>query len=95
MTQLIWSRSARLQLEKLNDWYAELASDLPLILTLRIETELLKLLDFPQIGSIVADSGSRKWRVRRTPYLTFYRVTRDGIHIMRVVHTRSDWMKAK
>ena len=91
MKRLVWSRSARRQLEQLNDWYAELNPDLPLEFTIRIETALTRLLDLPHIGSPVPDSTSRKWRVRRTPYLIFYRATREGISILKVRHTRSDW----
>ena len=91
MKRIVWSKTARNDLEELNDWFRQFSPDLPLTLTERIEAALPMLLDFPQLGSMVADSSVRKWPARRTPYLIFYRPTPDGIRILKVRHVRSGW----
>ena len=93
MKRIVWSRTARRELEALNDWLAEQDADLPLILTMRVEVELSRLLDHPQVGTVVPDSSSRQWRMRRTPYLIFFRPTREGIRILKVRHAKFDWKR--
>ena len=91
MKRVVWSRTARRELENLNEWYVQFSPDLPLTLTLRVEAALSHLLDFPFLGPNIPDSTKRKWLVRRTPYLVFYRPTRDGVRILSVRHSRSNW----
>ena len=91
MRRIVWSSRARRDLYEANDWYEQASPELPLLLTERVEAGLLKLLEFPNIGSPVPDSSARKWRVRHTPYLIFYRSTADGVRILKVRHVRSNW----
>ena len=91
MRRIVWTRTAGRQLEELNRWYGEISPDLPMTLTERVETGIMKLLDFPLLGPAVPDSIYRKWRVRRTAYLVFYRPTADGILILKIRHDRSNW----
>ena len=91
MKRLLWSRTARRELDEINGWFEQSGPDVPLLMTHRVDAALTRLLDFPLIGSPVPDSGSRKLAVRKTPYLVFYRPTRDGIRVLNVRHARSNW----
>ena len=51
------------------------------------------LLRHPQAGPVIDDSGMRKWRVPRTPYILFYRSTETELRIVRVIHAAQDWQK--
>ena len=51
------------------------------------------LLRHPQAGPVIDDSGLRKWRVPRTPYILFYRFTDTELRIVRVIHAAQDWQK--
>jgi toxin ParE1/3/4 len=51
------------------------------------------LLRHPHAGPVVDDSGLRKWRVARTPYILFYRPTETELRIVRVIHAAQDWRK--
>lgn len=61
----------------------------------RIVLATYLLLENPRGGPRAGKRGRRKW----TPpgqqiAVIVYRVTRDGIEIMRVEHTRSDWRRS-
>jgi toxin ParE1/3/4 len=51
------------------------------------------LLQYPQAGPVIDDSGLRKWRVAKTPYILFYRPTETELRIVRVIHAAQDWQK--
>ena len=89
--QLRWALRARRDLFDIADHYAEIDSDIADQMLLRIETAPLLLTEHPFAGPPVDDSALRKWAVRKTPYLLFYRVTRTAVEIARVVHAASDW----
>jgi toxin ParE1/3/4 len=44
------------------------------------------LADLPRAGPVTARGERRKWRVPRTGYVLFYRIERDHIRILRVLH---------
>jgi len=45
---------------------------------------------YPRIGR-TGPGDSRILRVRRTPYLLFYRIAADRIEILRIRHDREGW----
>lgn len=47
----------------------------------------------PQAGPVIDDSGLRKWRVPKTPYILFYRLAETELRIVRVIHAAQDWQK--
>ncbi|WP_235076525.1 type II toxin-antitoxin system RelE/ParE family toxin [Sphingomonas sp. S2-65] len=42
--------------------------------------------DLPQAGPATEHGARRKWRVARTSYILFYRIERDHVRILRVLH---------
>lgn len=91
MKRVVWSKTARRELEQINGWFEQFGPDVPLIMTLRVEEALNKLLDFPRIGSPMPDGDFRKFVVRKTPYLIFYKPIRNGVRVLKVRHARSNW----
>lgn len=91
MRRLIWSESARHDLELIEsyllrekpEYYADLLS-----LT---RQSARFLLETPGAGSPIEASGLRKWRIDRTPYLMVYHFTRHELRILRVHHESQDW----
>ena len=88
--KIVWAERARHDLHELNDFYLAIDADLADRMIGRVEREPDRLLDFPGIGSQTQIAGWRKWRVRDTPYLLFYRVERDRVIIARVLHAARD-----
>jgi toxin ParE1/3/4 len=48
------------------------------------------LAEFPFAGEEVLPDH-RRWHVRRTPYILFYRVLADSVEIVRVRHEKQNW----
>jgi len=57
----------------------------------RIATQVLLLMQFPEGGRPGRIEGTRELVVRRTPYIVAYRVERDGVRILRVLHSAQMW----
>jgi plasmid stabilization system protein ParE len=49
----------------------------------------------PGAGAPLEQSGLRKWRVGRTPFLFFYRFDRQFVRVIRVRHEREDWRRTR
>lgn len=91
MKQLIWNATAQRDLRDIIRYYAQFAPDLPLVLIDRVELAAAKLVDFPKLGPTVPDSEIRVWRAKGTPFLLFYRPTREAVRILKVRHAQTDW----
>ena len=91
MRQLSWGQRAKRDLEKIQDFW--LPEDPDFVGTLL--TSILRsgrfLIETPGAGSPVDKSGLRKWRLGRTPYLIFYRVSKHEVRIVRVRHEHENW----
>jgi toxin ParE1/3/4 len=57
----------------------------------RIATQVLLLMQFPEGGRPGRIEGTRELVIRRTPYIVAYRVERDGVRILRVLHSAQMW----
>jgi addiction module RelE/StbE family toxin len=49
------------------------------------------LLRFPEIGRPGRRTGTRELAIGRTPFIAAYRLRRDTIEILRVMHGRQRW----
>lgn len=60
----------------------------------RILAAIAGLLQFPEIGRPSRRSGTREMVVAGTPYIAAYRLRRDVIEVLRVLHGRQRWPDA-
>lgn len=68
------------------------------ILLERLNGEIVKLADFPNMGSVLSDEENtiiqRGYRfIVVQPYLVFYRITDNTIIIHRILHGRRDYLR--
>lgn len=89
--RVIWSREAQDDVFGIAEYYDGIDPLLADSVVDRIEGAVVPLIDHPHIGPAVGDTGARKWRVARAPFIIFYVATEDRIDIQRVVHASSDW----
>ena len=91
MRRIIWSGPAQRDLLAIASYFDQIAPDLGSTMLERIERAPLPLLDFPDLGEVMARRNTRKWVVRKTPFLLIYGVAAEDIEIKRVRHEREDW----
>lgn len=60
----------------------------------RILAAIAGLLQFPEIGRPGRRPGTREMVVAGTPYIAAYRLRRDVIEVLRVLHGRQRWPDA-
>jgi len=60
----------------------------------RVLAAVAGLRQFPEIGRPGRRTGTRELIVSRTPYIVAYRLRRDVIEILRVMHGRQRWPDA-
>jgi toxin ParE1/3/4 len=93
MKKIIWTRSAQNDLARIDDFYADFDLEYAAKVGFLAIQSARFLLKNPHVGSFVADSDLRKWRVRKTMYILLYLATDDGIAISRIHHAREDWQR--
>jgi len=84
---VIWGKNAYDDLDGIADNLAGLSRDAAENTINRIQKAVLRLRDFPNIGTKVDETGLRRLVVSDTPYVIFYRVLSDHISIRGVFHT--------
>ncbi len=57
----------------------------------RIEAQVGRLRDTPEMGRVGRIAGTRELVLSRTPYVAAYRVVGDTVHILRVLHAAQRW----
>jgi toxin ParE1/3/4 len=57
----------------------------------RIEAQVELLIDTPEIGRPGRIEGARELVVPRTPYIAAYRIERETVTILRVLHGAQEW----
>ena len=93
MKMVRWSLLAQANLAGINDHHHGLSAGF----ASRVGTEAIEaacfLVDHPEAGQAVPGSPYRQWRVRKTPYLLFYRFDERTLRVVRLVHASRDWKK--
>ena len=77
--QEIWAYIA-LDNERAADWTID-----------KFEDVAERLDAFPRMGKMLHKPKGRQFAVPGTPYKLVYRLTKDGIEILRVLHGARDW----
>jgi plasmid stabilization system protein ParE len=87
--RLSFSSLAEADLAEAIDWYNRLRAGLGETLALCVEDALGRILDNPQAFPCVMASV-RRARLRRFPYSVMFRVRKEDIEIVAVLHARRD-----
>ncbi|MDP5279446.1 type II toxin-antitoxin system RelE/ParE family toxin [Sphingomonas sp. DG1-23] len=86
MRAIRWAPFAQGDLHRIARFYQTIDPVLAANLTERIVKATRVLSELPQAGQATTRAHRRRWRVPRTDYVIFYRVERDHIRILRVLH---------
>lgn len=86
-----WSRRAQTDFTAI--YHRALDEDARYALNLveSLDAALIRLTDFPRLGTPIGSQGHRKWRLGKTPFLIIYAAENRATHILRVYHERQDW----
>jgi toxin ParE1/3/4 len=57
--------------------------------SIRVQVE--SLVQFPESGRPGRIEGTRELVIQRTPYIIAYRMARDAVRILRVLHGAQNW----
>ncbi len=90
MLDIRWAPLARQDLVEVDEHYGAIDRRLADIVGARIISAALFLRDMPLAGPATGHGDRRKWRIRGTPYLLFYRVAGGELRILRVLHVARD-----
>ena len=58
---------------------------------LRIKKTIEQLQTFPELGRPGRVEGTRELVINKTPFIAIYRISKDNIEILRVLHTSQSW----
>jgi plasmid stabilization system protein ParE len=91
MPRLIWSPSSLRDLRGIDEFLAERNDAAAARILRAIRAAALRLHDYPRIGRAI-DEPFRVFGVRGTPYLLVYRLRDGTVEIVRVRHSRENWL---
>jgi len=91
MSRAIWSSLAQRDLAELDEYYREIDPRVAERMARAAVAAGRLLAANPHLGGAVPERGFRKWRVKQTPYLIFYRPEAGGVRILRLIHHARDW----
>jgi toxin ParE1/3/4 len=57
----------------------------------RIEQQISRLIDYPEIGRRGRVKGTRELVIVDTPYIAVYRVRGETVQVLRVLHGAQQW----
>ena len=90
MFEIRWALFARADLERIARYHRAIDPALAAEIGDRIVKAAHFLSDLPHAGPATPRGTRRKWRVPRTDYILFYRLERDHVRILRVLHGAQD-----
>jgi addiction module RelE/StbE family toxin len=89
--KLVWTKQAIADLNFAYDYIAETAPDAAEAIIERIEKSLESLRQFPEMGRPGRVKDTREVVVPRTPFILPYRVRKNRIEILAVLHGSRRW----
>ena len=84
---VVWGRKAYGDLDGIELYLADLSAEAAERTVDRIQRAVLLLVEFPNMGARVDETGLRKLAVSDCPYVVFYRALSDCVSIRGVFHT--------
>lgn len=91
MPRLTWSPAARRDLHAIDAFLLERDARAAVRTLQAIRASAGRLLDYPRIGRAL-DEPFRVLGVRGTPYLLVYRLRGGEVEIIRIRHSRENWL---
>jgi addiction module toxin, RelE/StbE family len=89
--KIAWTKRAIADLNAAYDYVAEAAPDAAEVIIERIEKSLESLRQFPEMGRPGRVKDTREVVVPRTPFILPYRVRKNRIEILAVLHSARRW----
>jgi len=87
MKNIVWLKSAKLDLIEINAYYSEKASPkIAANLLKRIHSSAIHLIEQPYMGVQTMDDDILEWHIPDIPYTLPYMINGDDIEILRVFH---------
>lgn len=81
-----WTPKASTQLEAIYDYMADNSLRAAELLVERIHSAIEILEDYPEAGRRGRIEGTRELIVTNSPYIVFYRIRHETIHILAIIH---------
>jgi addiction module RelE/StbE family toxin len=91
----VWARAAIRDLTRAHEFIARENPEAAREIALRIVDTSERAIKFPEIGRTGRVKGTRELVVADTQYLIVYRVKKNRIHFLRVLHGRQKWPREK
>lgn len=91
----VWTRAAIRDLTHARDYIARESPAAAREIALHIVDATERVIQFPEVGRIGRVNGTREVVVSGTKYLIVYRLKKNAIHFLRVLHGRQEWPKGK
>ena len=88
--RLRWTRLALSDFEQAHDYIAQENPETARLVAQRMLDATGRLRDFPRIGRVGEDEGTREWLIPKTPYLIVYAHNNDSVEILRIWHMSRD-----
>jgi toxin ParE1/3/4 len=89
--KIVWTKQAIADLNYAYDYVSERSSESAENIIERIEKSLQALSDFPEMGRQGRVAGTRELVVAKTPFILPYRVHKNRIEILGVIHGNRRW----
>ena len=91
----VWTRSAIRDLTQARDYIARENPAAAREIASRIVDASERVIRFPEVGRIGRVKGTREVVVPGRQYLIVYRLKKNAVHFLRVLHGRQEWPKGK
>ena len=88
---LKWSSYAQSDRDRIYDYIDAESPRAAILVDERIADATATLRRFPEVGRPGRIEGTRELVIQRTPYIVAYRIDRDTIRILRVLHGAQQW----
>jgi len=89
--RIVWTLTAMEDREAIFDYTEADSPEAAVAIDDRIEAQVDRLIDTPEIGRIGRVPGTRELVLNRTPYVAAYRIDGDVVRILRVLHGARKW----
>ncbi len=87
----VWARAAIRDLVQAREYIGLENQDAARELASRIVDSTERILQFPEVGRPGRVNGTRELVVSATQYMIVYRLKKNAVHFLRVLHGRQKW----
>jgi toxin ParE1/3/4 len=91
----VWARAAIRDLTRGRDYISRENPTAAREIASHIVDATERIIKFPEVGRVDRVNGTREMAVSGTQYLIVYRLKKNAIHFLRVLHGHQEWPKSK